>query len=223
MENKAISIKQSIIRLAVSSALISVSYLLLNKVGYIPPVNYWMNNKKIEPKITIYPSSSKLLNYHKSVKDIIPTVIDKSQTTILIDKSNYQLTLYYQNRPIKSYPIVLGDSPIGDKLREGDFKTPEGIFKVRDLYPHSNWSKFIWLDYPNKESWRKHFAAKRMGKIKPSDTIGGEIGIHGVPQNNDSLIDSKSNWTWGCISLKNHDVDELYSAIQIGTFVTIIP
>ena len=59
--------------------------------------------------------------------------------------------------------------------------------------------------------------------IKPSDTIGGEIGIHGVPQHNDSLIDSQSNWTWGCISLKNHDVDELYSVIQIGTVVTIIP
>ena len=215
--------KRNFIRLAFLLASISSLYWQLNKIGYIPPINYWVGKNNIDRSIKPSPSSTELLNYGLPLSNLVDTPIDLSQTDILIEKSNYKLTLFYQDRPTKSYPIVLGGSPVGDKLREGDYKTPEGIFKVRDLYPHSQWSKFIWLDYPNQESWRKHLAAKKSGKIELSDTIGSEIGIHGVPKNNDSLIDRKTNWTWGCISLKNQDVDELYGAIQVGTTITIVP
>ncbi|MFB2983067.1 L,D-transpeptidase family protein [Microseira sp. BLCC-F43] len=92
---------------------------------------------------------------------------------------------------------------------------------MKDLYPHAAWSKFIWLDYPTKSSWRKHFKAKREGQINWNDSIGSEIGIHGTPD--DSLIKKKSNWTLGCVSLKNKDVDELYQFVQKGTEVEIIP
>ena len=215
--------KHSLIAIALLSSLIPVLYWQLNKVGYLPPVNYWLVSKDIDRTANLLPVSSELLNYERSLLDLIPAPINKSQTAILVEKSDYKLTLYYQNQPVKSYPIVLGNNPVEDKMREGDYKTPEGIFQVRDLYPHSSWSKFIWLDYPNQESWRKHLEAKRTGKIKPSDTVGSEIGIHGVPQNGDYLIDRRSNWTWGCISLKNKDVDEIYSVIEAGTKVEIIP
>ncbi len=58
------------------------------------------------------------------------SLIDKSQTAIVIEKLKYRLTLYYQKQPIKSDPVVLGSNPVGDKLKEGDYKTPKGIFKV---------------------------------------------------------------------------------------------
>ncbi|NJM90637.1 MAG: murein L,D-transpeptidase [Hydrococcus sp. RU_2_2] len=96
-------------------------------------------------------------------------------------------------------------------------------FKLRDLYPHPTWSKFLWIDYPTQESWRKHLQAKREGKIAWSDRIGGEVGIHGVPAERDSLIDNRIHWTWGCISLKNQDVDELYQFVRVGTLVEIVP
>lgn len=215
-----------LIKIILLLILVPIPYWLLNRLGYLPPVHYWLNNKNIKPTVNVSSSKSdksELLNYDRSILDLVSQPINKSQTAIRIEKSNYQLIILYQNSPIKSYPIVLGSNPVGDKLREGDLKTPEGIFKIRDLYPHARWSKFIWLDYPNQESWDKHLAAKRTGKIKPSDTIGGEIGIHGVPNNSDSLIDRQSNWTWGCISLKNKDVDEIYSVLQTGTTVEIVP
>lgn len=215
--------KRNLIAVALLSALIPILYWQLNKVGYFPPINYWLTRENVSQTSNFPRTQLELLNYERSLLDLIPAPIDKSQTAILIEKSNYQLTLYYQNQPIKSYPVVFGGSPVGDKLREGDYKTPEGIFQIRDLYPHPSWSKFIWLDYPNQESWRKHLEAKKAGKIKPSDTVGSEIGIHGAPQNRDYLIDQQSNWTWGCISLKNKDVDEIYSVIQTGTKVEIIP
>ena len=198
-------------------------YSQLNTTGFVPPVSYFLSKADQNPTVNLTPPKEKLLNYKRPINTIILGAIDKSQTAILIDKSNYQLTLYYRNKAIKSYPIVLGQSPRGDKRREGDLKTPEGIFKIRDLYPHPSWSRFIWLDYPTQESWRKHLQDKMQGKISLTSRVGSEIGIHGVPRSGDNLIDEQSNWTWGCISLKNEDVDELYEVVQIGTVIKIIP
>ena len=104
---------------------------------------------------------------------------------------------------------------------QGDQCTPEGIFKVLSKYPHKSWSKFIWIDYPNAESWRKHNRAKQKGEIPKDAKIGGEIGIHGVPNGTDFLIDLKRNWTLGCIAMKNKDVNELYPYVKKNTLVTI--
>ncbi|MDJ0681798.1 MAG: L,D-transpeptidase [Xenococcaceae cyanobacterium MO_167.B52] len=219
------SLFQNLIRCSFLIFAIGSLYYLLNKRGYIPPVKYLFSQVTVKNNLELVSrsTSSQLLNYQLPITEIITTPIDKSQTAILIEKSQYHLTIYYQNQAVKSYPVVFGKNPVGDKLQEGDLKTPEGIFKVRDLYPHPSWSKFIWLDYPNDDSWSKHLEAKKSGKIKMSASIGGEIGIHGVPDNGDLLIDTKDNWTWGCISLKNKDVDEIYSVIQTGTIVKIIP
>lgn len=204
-----------------------IFYFLLVRRGYLFPVDrVWgiLTHSKTSQPLHSSPDYSHLLNTDRNIPDILNTgAIDTSKTSILIDKSEGILTLYYDRQPIKSYPVVFGGDPVRDKLREGDRRTPEGVFKVRDLYPHSSWSKFIWIDYPNTDSWRKHLQAKQQGIIPASATIGGEIGIHGVPSGADDLIDRKNNWTLGCIALKNKDVDELYGTIQAGTTVEIVP
>ncbi|MEL7075162.1 MAG: L,D-transpeptidase [Cyanobacteria bacterium J06582_2] len=215
--------KRNILAIASLLLLTPVVYWTLNQIGFVPPVNYFFPEANKQNASNPIPVQSTLLNYEQPINELISPQIDRSLSKILVDKSNYQLTLYYDSRPIKSYPIVLGQSPQGDKRREGDLKTPEGIFKIRDLYPHPAWSKFIWLDYPNQESWRKHLQAKQDGKISLNSTVGSEIGIHGVPKNGDYLVDERSNWTWGCISLKNQDVDEIYRMVQVGTTIKIIP
>lgn len=139
--------------------------------------------------------------------------LEKEDLGILIDKSDYKLYVLKDTSIIKTYPVVFGTNPIDDKLMQGDRSTPEGNFKVRAFYPHKSWSKFIWIDYPNKRSWEKHNKAKVENIIPEDASIGGEIGIHGVPDGNDSLIANKQNWTWGCISLTNKDVNELYTII----------
>ncbi len=158
----------------------------------------------------------------KPISQLLPGNFDRSRVSILIEKSKYQLTLYYDQQPIKSYSVVFGD-PQGDKRREGDRKTPEGLFKIRDLYPHPDWSKFLWLDYPTAQSQCKHAQSKQRGEIPFSSGIGGEIGIHGVPEGRDALVETRTNWTLGCPALKNKDVDEIYSVVQVGTVVEIIP
>jgi murein L,D-transpeptidase YafK len=104
---------------------------------------------------------------------------------------------------------------------QGDKCTPEGKFNIISKYPHREWSKFIWINYPNDDSWKKHNTAKSEGRIPKNAQIGGEVGIHGVPKGMDFLIDTKYNWTLGCISLKNKDVDELYPFITKNTIIEI--
>ncbi|MEL6441648.1 MAG: L,D-transpeptidase [Cyanobacteria bacterium J06621_8] len=203
--------------------LIPIIYWGLNRAGYLPSFKYLFTKKEAIKSDSLPVARDDLLDYNRSLSEILNEPLDTSQTAIKVEKSQYKLTLYYRGTAIKSYPIVLGGNPVEDKLKEGDSKTPEGIFKIRDLYPHASWSKFIWIDYPNEESWRKHLAAKQAGQISSFSRIGGEIGIHGVPNNRNYLIDNNSNWTLGCVSLKNQDVDEIYTAVRVGTTVEITP
>ena len=170
--------------------------------------------------VTVLFSQENFLNYNKQISEII-TEVNIDDISILIEKSKYKLTILYADEQLKSYPVALGSNPVDDKLRQGDCCTPEGFFKVRAKYPHKNWSKFIWIDYPTAESWEKHNSAKSEGLITNNSSIGGEIGIHGVPSGYDNLIDEKSNWTLGCISLKNSDINEIYKYIKDGTKIEI--
>jgi murein L,D-transpeptidase YafK len=162
------------------------------------------------------------LNYNHGLKVILDKKgLSAKDLSIKIDKSDYKLSICSNDSVIKEYPVVFGGNPTDDKLIQGDGCTPEGTFKIRSKYPHKSWSKFIWIDYPNKNSWKKHNQAKSEGKIPKNAKIGGEIGIHGVPQNADWAIDAKQNWTLGCISLKNKDINEIYPFVNETTTITI--
>ncbi|MBL6449219.1 L,D-transpeptidase [Fulvivirga sp. 29W222] len=163
------------------------------------------------------------LNYSIELDRLMDSLkVDKKKLRILIDKSEYKLTLYSEDVRVKEYPVVFGGDPVGDKLMEGDERTPEGVFSIRGFYPHKSWSKFIWIDYPTQDSWKKHKQAKKEGLIPETAKIGGEIGIHGVPAGYDHAIDYKMNWTLGCVSLKNKDVNEIYKYIYEGMPVKIV-
>ncbi|MFK8185304.1 MAG: murein L,D-transpeptidase family protein [Phormidesmis sp.] len=159
----------------------------------------------------------------QTISELLAENFDKTKVSVLVEKSAYKLTVFYDSKPVKTYPVVLGSAPVGDKFAEGDRKTPEGIYRIRDLYPHPEWSKFIWLDYPTPQDWREHTQAKLSGEIPLTATIGSEVGIHGVPAGADNLIDTRTDWTWGCVSLKNSDVDEIYDVVTQGTVIEIVP
>lgn len=165
-----------------------------------------------------------LSNYHVPLRSLISSMrCDTAKLRIYIDKSDYKLTVFHEKKVVKSYPVVFGFNPVDDKLREGDRCTPEGRFKMISKYPHASWKRFIWFDYPNQESWKKHNAAKKRGKIPADAKIGGEVGIHGVPEGYDDLIDRRENWTLGCVALKNKDIIEIYPYINTETRIEIAP
>jgi len=140
---------------------------------------------------------------------------------IIIDKSDYELQVYDEEGWYATYPVVFGNKDLGDKLMEGDKRTPEGSFKIISKRPHEKWHKMLMLDYPTKESWTRFNQRKADGQIPRKAKIGGGIAIHGTWPNDDLVVDDFTNWTQGCIALKNEDLDELESYLPIGTKVMI--
>jgi murein L,D-transpeptidase YafK len=167
------------------------------------------------------------LTFTSNSQESLQTIVKEhrilsSELLIKIDKSAYELAVWHADSVLITYPCVFGFEPIRDKYQEGDGCTPEGTFGIRSMYPHSGWKYFIWIDYPNEESWSRFKRRKREGKIDQNATIGGEIGIHGVPEGSDNWIYDRMNWTLGCISLKNADITDLYKSISKDTKVLIV-
>ena len=141
--------------------------------------------------------------------------------SIVIDKSSYELYVYDAKGWYATYPVVFGNSSLSDKKMEGDKNTPEGNFRVANKRVHEKWSRYMGLDYPTAESIAKFNERKRRGEIPANARPGAGIGIHGVWPHEDFVVDRYKNWTNGCVSLKNGDVEDLYRYIPVGTPVTI--
>lgn len=149
---------------------------------------------------------------------------------IFVYKSKRRMYVFDGDTIVRDYPIGLGKNPQGDKEREGDGKTPEGIFYVCKKNERSKFYKSIGLNYPSiahaekalmngiisVSDYRRIEYAHRSNDTPPWDTpLGGYIFIHGGG--------AHSDWTEGCIALYNSDIDELFEMVRIGTPVYIYP
>lgn len=148
-------------------------------------------------------------------------ILPKGTYLLVVEKSKYELSVYDDEGWQATYPVVFGNKDQGDKMREGDRKTPEGNFTIISKKVHDKWDRFMLLDYPTNESYQKFNQRKAQGLIPKNATIGGGIGIHGTWPRESYAIDRYDNWTQGCISMKNHDVEELYNMIPVGTKICI--
>ncbi|MCG7856303.1 L,D-transpeptidase family protein [Flavihumibacter sp.] len=140
---------------------------------------------------------------------------------ILIDKSDYELSIFDDEGWYATYPVVFGEKTLGDKMWEGDRKTPEGDYKIISKRPHEKWGQIMLIDYPTAADKAKFNERKAKGLIPPKKGIGNGIGIHGTWQRDDMAVDYFQNWTNGCVSLKRSEMIELYDMIPVGTRVTI--
>ena len=150
------------------------------------------------------------------------------EPAIIVTKRKRVLELYSAGRLIKTYRVGLGLSPVEDKVRAGDRRTPEGDFYICLKNPRSQFYLSLKLSYPNarhaerglrdglisREKYHQTLSALNRKRVPPQNTrLGGELFIHGNG--------SQSDWTWGCIALDDADMRELYDAIPVGTPVTI--
>ena len=153
-----------------------------------------------------------------------------SEPTLVIRKADRRIDLFDGRRRVKTYKMVLGFSPEGDKHTEGDGRTPEGEFYVFAKNSKSKFHLSLGLSYPAPDdaerglkdgliSQDEHdeivaaIAEKRTPLQKTR--LGGEIYIHGGG--------TASDWTEGCVALDDEEMTELFEAVPIGTRVTILP
>lgn len=157
-------------------------------------------------------------------KTIQPLTANKDTYSVYVIKSEYALKVYDSTGEwMATYPVVFGSKDLGDKMVQGDRKTPEGVFHIVGKRKHEKWNRFMMIDYPNSESFEKFNQRKLEGLIPFNAKIGGEIGIHGTWPHEDYAIDQYRNWTEGCISTKNQYVQELFNLLPVGTRVEIRP
>ena len=156
-----------------------------------------------------------------AMRPINPDTLNKDSLTIIVDKSMYTVQLMYKRRTIRRYKAVFGPKPMMNKCMEGDRCTPEGWFTIKHKNPNSKYDKFMLIDYPTSEHKERFAKLKEEGKIPASALIGGDIGIHGIWQGGDDMIEMGVGWTDGCVALKNRDIEELFSFVGVGTKVLI--
>jgi lipoprotein-anchoring transpeptidase ErfK/SrfK len=136
---------------------------------------------------------------------------------ILVEKKARRLTLFRENKPLKSYDIALGRQPDGPKRVQGDNKTPEGRYRIDFRKKNSDYHRALHISYPNPED--AAIAAKQ------KQSAGGDIMIHGLPKGMGSLerLHLLRDWTAGCIAVTNAEIEELWRAVPDGTPIEIRP
>ena len=142
---------------------------------------------------------------------------------VVVRTSCRTLDVYRFGARIRSFAAVFGLAGAGTKLYEGDLRTPTGLYSIIDKRPHRRWSHFLLLDYPNLQDLHRYSLAMEEGRIpRRGDRyagVGGAIGIHGTDK--PALNRRHLDWTFGCISLDNPDVEDLASLVPVGTLVLI--
>ncbi|MBL0181235.1 MAG: L,D-transpeptidase [Chitinophagaceae bacterium] len=180
---------------------------LLASLSFISPVKKKRN-------------SSKKTSVTKPVKPPAKDSIENPYY-IIVDKSDYELKVYDDEGWYATYPIVFGSKDLGDKMKEGDKRTPDGNFKVILKKIHPQWGPELLLDYPNDISYQKFKERKSRGLIPKNARIGNGIAIHATRPQEEWTIDNFYNWTDGCVSVKYTEMKDLFSYIPVGTPVTI--
>ena len=136
---------------------------------------------------------------------------------VLVLKKAHTLQLLRRDNVIKTYKVALGGDPIGPKTRQGDHKTPEGIYILNFRNSHSQFYKSIHISYPNA---RDREQARRKGVLP-----GGDVFVHGLP-NGYSAVGAAhrlKDWTDGCIAVTDAEIDEIWNAVADGTPIEIRP
>lgn len=131
---------------------------------------------------------------------------------IMVLKSARRMNLLYHGRVVRTYSIALGFAPKGRKTREGDGKTPEGLYRIDARNPHSSFHLSLRISYPNAADRAR---ARRLGA-----SPGGQIFIHGQPNRLGAaarVVKLPGDWTLGCIAVSNHEIREIWRAVRIGT------
>ena len=136
---------------------------------------------------------------------------------VIVEKGQRRLYLLRDNLVIAEYPVKLGLNPYGPKQREGDFRTPEGSYRLSRRNPRSDFFLSIQVSYPSEDDLRR----ARSNGNKP----GGLIMIHGEPNVPRKPADyyARNDWTDGCIAVSNADMVDNWLRTQAGIPIEIRP
>ena len=136
---------------------------------------------------------------------------------VLVEKGQRKLHLLKDGEIFRTFEIALGIVPVGDKQREGDFRTPEGSYVLDMRNPNSEFFLSIRISYPDPGDIRE---ARARG-----EDPGGAIMIHGQPNEptRSETYYRTQDWTNGCIAVSNSDMIDIWLMTGERTPIEIRP
>lgn len=145
---------------------------------------------------------------------------ERQADRLVVYKAARRLQLLRDDAVIADYRIALGFDPIGHKQREGDGRTPEGLYRITWRNPESAFHLSLFVNYPNQ--------ADRAAAAARGDDPGGEIFIHGGSRAPSWLgwiirLFRGNDWTAGCIAVTNNEMDEIWALTPNGVPIDIRP
>ncbi|MBA1421052.1 MAG: L,D-transpeptidase family protein [Epsilonproteobacteria bacterium] len=183
----------------------AIGILLLNSCG--EPVAYGKVDK------TPYPTKECIKELSCSAELKGPQ-IDK----IVVYKKKRKMYTYSNGKLMHEFRISLGkNADKGNKVKAGDYRTPEGSYKIVRKKCDNRLYKSLMISYPN--------AADKARAAKRGVSTGGYITIHGQPKwNADGRGDAYTlsrDWTEGCMAVPNKAMDALWHAVRNGVKIDI--
>jgi len=139
---------------------------------------------------------------------------DKEKFALVLDSTKSTLFVFENTdkgpRYVADYYVTIGKNGL-EKFREGDKKTPVGVYHVVSQLPKDKLTDFYGsgaypISYPNE--W---------DEMRGRDGHG--IWLHGTPRDTYSRPPRASD---GCVVLTNQDLETLAAKLQIGTTPIVI-
>ena len=189
---------------------------------------------KIEKYITqaisyIIPATIESSNLNSELSEI-PS---KTPYKIIVDKSDYQLYIFKNDKLIQQLNITHGFSTNKEKNKINDKATPEGVYFITHHNPNSKYHLSLGISYPNaidaENGLKKNIInPEESNNIKQKHSqfkttlqntnLGGDIFFHG---NSGGKFDTLGQWTQGCIRMSNADIEYLFNLIPDKTGIKI--
>jgi murein L,D-transpeptidase YafK len=113
---------------------------------------------------------------------------------LVVHKADRKMFLMHGDTLVRSYKILLGLNPVGTKERSGDFRTPEGNYRLIRRNPRSDFFLSMQVSYPNADDL-KH----------------------------DPSYYENIDWTDGCIAVSNADMLEIWLLTPDNAPIEILP
>ena len=138
-------------------------------------------------------------------KEKLALVLDSTKSTLFVFENTGKTPRY-----VADYYVTIGKNGL-EKLREGDKKTPVGVYHVVSRLPKDKLTDFYGsgaypISYPNE--WDQMRGREGHG-----------IWLHGTPRDTYSRPPRASD---GCIVLANQDLEALAEKLQIGSTPIVI-
>lgn len=176
----------------------------------------WQNyNHLVDRRLARFDDVNLRREWDQQAGELMQWTRRSGRRAILVDKLAHRCLLLGGGQIEKAYSASLSRNWYARKLQEHDAATPEGKYSVIRMISSGRYGMALLLDYPNAADRERFAALKRDGTLYPGARMGGSVEIHGAGR-------PDTDWTDGCVSLSNQEMQDLYRHAYRGMPVTIV-